>query len=182
MSQPETRDESRPSSDGPLIFDALLTPHRSLPPSGFRWVMFGIAGVLAPMGIYFMTLGAWPVFGFCGLEILLIWLGFRASYISGRAFERLHLTHERLRVEQTDHRGRTRAHDFQPYWLRVELVEPDAGEEDGFGPRELALTSHGRRLIIGHFLTPEERRDLARALETALHRARMPQPTETLLA
>ncbi|WP_188582267.1 DUF2244 domain-containing protein [Tistrella bauzanensis] len=171
-----------PVADQPLIFDALLTPHRSLSHGGFKWVMIALAVVLAPMGLYFLSLGAWPVFGFCGLELLLVWLGFRFSYRTGQAHERLRLTPDNLRIEQTDHHGQTRTHEFQPYWLRVELVEPDAGQEDGFGPQELAITSHGRRLIIGRFLTPSERRDFARALEGALHRARMPQPTRQVLA
>jgi uncharacterized membrane protein len=36
----------------------------------------------------------------------------------------------------------------------------------------LTLVSHGRRLVIGLFLTPQERLELAHALQRALHRYR----------
>src|SRR3546814_13652527 len=50
------------------LFDAILTPHRSLSPTGFLVLMSLVALVGFGIGIAFLTIGAWPVFGFCGLE------------------------------------------------------------------------------------------------------------------
>src|SRR5690606_38230593 len=107
-----------------------------------------------------------PVFGFCGLEVFLIWLCFRLSYRSGRMWERVRLTPAALTVERHLIDGTRQEWSFQPYWLRVVMDDPP--EHDS----RLTLASHGESLAIGGFLTPEERLDLARALRRALAAAR----------
>ena len=52
----------------PKIFSALLTPHRSLGPTGFLILMACLGGLSFVSGIIFVSLGAWPVFGFFGLD------------------------------------------------------------------------------------------------------------------
>src|SRR5690606_21577352 len=146
--------------DGTL-FDAVLTPHRSLSPSGFVVLMSLIAAVGFGIGIAFITIGAWPVFGFCGAEVALIWLCFRLSYRSGRTWERVRLTAESLTVERHQIDGSWHEWRFQPYWLRVLMDDPPQHES------RLVLTSHAESLDIGSFLTPEERLDLAKALRRA---------------
>jgi uncharacterized membrane protein len=149
-----------------VLFDAVLTPHRSLSPRGFA-ILMAAAGLIGfGFGAAFMLLGAWPIFGFCGAEWLLFYYCFRLNYRAARLQERLRLTAEVLTVERLDPRGRVQSWTFQPYWLRVEMDDPpDHGSQ-------LALTSHGRRLTIGSFLSPGERADLARALRTALAAAK----------
>jgi uncharacterized membrane protein len=146
----------------PVLFDAVLTPHRSLSPRGFA-ILMTVAGLIGfGFGAAFMLLGAWPIFGFCGAEWLLFYYCFRLNYRAARLQERLRLTAEALTVERLDPRGRVQSWTFQPYWLRIEMDDPpDHGSQ-------LALTSHGRRLTIGSFLSPVERADLARALRAAL--------------
>lgn len=148
------------------LFDAILTPHRSLSPAGFVVLMSLVALVGFGTGIVFLTIGAWPVFGFCGLEVVLIWLCFRLSYRSARIWERVRLTHATLTVERHLIDGAWHAWTFQPYWLRVQMDDPPQHES------RLVLTSHGESLAIGSFLTPEERLDLAKALRRALAAAR----------
>src|SRR5512143_689515 len=64
----------------PLLFDAILTPYRSLSPRGFA-ILMGIAGVIGfGFGASFIALGAWPIFGFCGAEWLLFYIFFRLNY------------------------------------------------------------------------------------------------------
>jgi uncharacterized membrane protein len=64
--------------------------------------------------------------------------------------------------------GQTRRWVFQPYWVRVQMDDPPRPES------RLTLSSHGRSLAIGSFLTPEERLDVARALSAALAASRRP--------
>ena len=52
------------------IFRALLVPHRSLGRKGFLIVMAAIGGSSFLTGLFFLSLGAWPVFGFFGLDVL----------------------------------------------------------------------------------------------------------------
>jgi len=146
----------------PLLFDAVLTPYRSLSPRGFA-ILMGTAGVIGfGFGAGFIALGAWPIFGFCGAEWLLFYLFFRLNYRAARLQERIRMTPDIVTIERRDPRGRVQSWSFQPYWLRVEMDEPPQHES------QLSLTSHGKRLTIGRFLSPPERQELARALRTAL--------------
>ncbi len=160
-----------PSDKAPLLFDAVLAPHRSLSPRGFCFVMVVACGLNFVLGLAFFLMGAWPVVGFLGLDMLLLWGAFRLSYRSGRLRETLQLSRNSLMVRRTLPSGRAREWRFQPYWLRVEI---DTGPPDR---TRLTLASHGRRLIIGAFLAPDERIELAQALKDALGKLRcLPEP------
>lgn len=144
------------------LFDAILRPHRSLSPTGFIILMSLVATVGFGAGITFLLIGAWPVFGFCGLEVVLLYVCFRLSYRGARIFERVRLTEGRLIVERWGLDGRVRQWSFQPYWLRVTIDDPPEPNSP------LLLSSHGHSLAIGSFLTVAERLELARALRQAL--------------
>ena len=150
----------------PLLFDAVLTPYRSLSPRGFA-ILMGTAGLIGfAFGASFIALGAWPIFGFCGLEWLLFYVFFRLNYRAARCQEHIRMTPDAVTIERKDPRGRVQSWSFQPYWLRVEMDDPPVHES------QLALASHGRRLTIGSFLSPAERHELALALRAALASAR----------
>lgn len=160
-------DEIQPAAASePMLFDAVLYPHRSLGPRAFLLLMACIAGVSFIAGIVFLIAGAWPVFGFLGLDVLLVYWAFMASYRSGRLHEIVRLTPKMLTVERRHPGGRVQSWSFQPYWLRVDIDDPPEHES------QIVLSSHGRSLAIGSFLSPDERGDLARALRRALAQAR----------
>ncbi|MFN4090870.1 MAG: DUF2244 domain-containing protein [Alphaproteobacteria bacterium] len=163
------RRDIRPVGGGdPLIFDAVLYPHRSLSPTGFWIVMSLVAGISFAAGVAAVAIGAWPVFGFFGVDALLLAWCFRRNYWDARLYETVQLTPNALTVRRVLPTGKSRSWTFQPHWLRVELEEPiDNGSQ-------LALASHGYRLAIGAFLSPDEKRDFARALGRALREARAP--------
>jgi len=154
------------ASPRPVIFDAVLTPHRSLGPLGFAALMGFVAAVNIALGIAFALRGAWPIFAFCGLDVLLFHVMFRLNYRSARLFERLRLTADELLVERREADGRHRSWRFPSFWLRVTIDDPP--EHHG----QLVLTSHGRSLAIGTFLTADERLCLAQALRRALRAQR----------
>ena len=147
-------------------FDAVLRPNRSLGARGFVLLMAALAALSFVAGVVFVSVGAWPVFGFLGLDVLLIWLAFRASYRSGRLAETVKLTDEALEVRRVDAYGRGRAWRVPPTWLRVEVA--NVGEHDC----AVTLRSHGEALVLGAFLAPDERKELADALRAALARQR----------
>ena len=148
------------------LFDAVLVPHRSLSPIGFLLVMSLIAAVSFTAGIVFLLQGAWPVFGFFGLDVALVYWAFRASYRSANQYETLRLTEDELAVRRISPSGRVESWSFQPYWLRIHMDEPPNHDS------HLTLNSHGTSLVIGAFLPLEERLELADALRTALARQR----------
>ena len=153
-------------SQPPLYFDAMLTPHRSLSPTGFRLLMTCVCTVSFTAGMAFLLMGAWPVFGFFGLDVLLVYLAFHQSYRSALLTETVQLGKAELVVRRVTPDGKARLWRFQPYWLRLHMDDPPRHDS------QLTLSSHGHHLIIGAFLAPEERGALARALRAALQRRR----------
>src|SRR5580693_5356740 len=90
----------------PALFAARLTPHRSLSRAGFLLLMAVLGGVSFAAGMVFLMLGAWPVFGFFGLDVLLVYWAFRANYRAAAAHEEVTVTASELRVRQVSHRGK----------------------------------------------------------------------------
>ena len=156
-------------ADG-VIFDAVLTPHRSLSPRGFFILMSAIGVVSFTAGLAFFLIGAWPVVGSLGLDVLLIYIAFKANFRHARMYETVTLTRDDLVVQRVSPRGDAQRWRFQPAWLQVLMDDPPAHDS------RLTLRSHGRSLCVGDFLTAEERADFARALKRALARASAPQP------
>jgi uncharacterized membrane protein len=159
-------DAVSPAAPQPFFLDAVLAPHRSLPPSGFIAVMAVFGGISVVAGTIFVLRGAWPVMGFFGIDVALVYLAFRINYRSARRQERIRLAEDALTVERIDVRGARRSWRFQPYWLRVTLEEkPDESNR-------LIISSHGRSLVLGSFLGAGERRSFAATLQDALARWR----------
>jgi len=154
------------ASASTVYLDAVLRPHRSLPPAGFVIVMALLGGVSFVAGMVFVLNGAWPVTGFFGLDVLLVYVAFRINYRSARRSERVRLADEALTVERISVRGERKHWRFEPFWLRVQLEEQDEHSN------RLLLTSHGRSLTIASFLGAEERRQFAQRLKDALARWR----------
>ncbi|MBV9199499.1 MAG: DUF2244 domain-containing protein [Alphaproteobacteria bacterium] len=148
------------------FFERVLLPHRSLGLRNFRLLM-GILGLISlAAGAGFVAVGAWPVFGFFGLDVGLIYLAFRVSYRSARQSETIRLADDAFTVERISVRGERRNWRFQPFWLRVILEErPDESNR-------LLVASHGRSLVIGEFVPPATRRELAATIRDALRRWR----------
>lgn len=159
---------SAPAPVAAPLLDVVVYPHRSLGPTGFLVLMAMLCGFSFAIGMVFYLSGAWPVVGFLGLDVLIVYVAFRQNYRAARAYESVRLTPGTLEVTKVDARGRGRRISFQPYWLTVDMDDPPRRHS------RLTLRSHGRHLEIGRFLTPDEKLDLARALRRALDSARQP--------
>jgi uncharacterized membrane protein len=148
----------------PLLFTATLLPHRSLSRKSFAILMVAISAVSFVSGVIFVAMGAWPVTGFFGLDVLLCYAAFRLNYRAGRLCEKIDLAEQELRVTRLFPSGKAESWSFNPYWVRL-----DHRQEENT-PGELSLSSHGRTLIFGAFLSPGEKESLAAALGAALAR------------
>lgn len=147
-------------------FEAVLYPNSSLGQTGFIVLMAALSSISAGIGLAFALIGAWPVAGFLGLDIVLLYVAFRVC--RRRALEREHIVLDRdgLHVRRVAPDGATQHWRFEPCWVRIHMDDP---------PRRnswLTLASHGQRLRIGACLTPEERLDLARTLRCILQKYR----------
>lgn len=162
--------EPAPKKQGPGTFNAVLFPYRSLSPTGFL-ILMSLVGVTSFMlGLLFAFMGAWPVVIFFALDVVLIYVAFKLNYRSGREYETVELDPLQLVLTRVDPAGVRQRFDFNTYWVRVNLFEERGGRTS------MSLSSHGREIPFGRFLTDDERRDFATALHNALLVARSVPP------
>src|SRR5882672_9288685 len=135
-------------------FSTLLRPHRSLSAEGFKWLMRGAIAANLLIGVPMFILGAWPVLGFMGADIWLLWWMFQRNYVDARRSETLTLTDRELIVDRIAPDGEREQHRLEAYWLRIE---------------------QGERLVVGRFLSPGERHDVGERLKAALADVRSPR-------
>src|SRR5436305_15107401 len=159
----------------PALFSALLTPHRSLSRTGFFVVIGLIAGISFVGGIVFFIAGAWPVIGFLGLDVALVYWAFRANYLAAAAYEEVTVTPSELRVKTVSARGKVAEWSLNPLWVRLER---ETHEE--YGLLRLFLVSHGRRLAVASVLGPAEKETFRAAPLAAIGEAKR-GPTRTFI-
>ena len=126
--------------------------------------MLAIGGCGVMIGTVFFLAGAWPVAGFCGLEIALVYTAFRLNFRDGRRAEELRLTRAGLDITRIPPRGERRVERLEPAWLTVEMDDPPRHDS------RLMVRHHARKLEIGGFLLPHEKLEVAEALRAALAR------------
>ena len=149
------------------LFSAILTPHRSLTGVGFLAVMLAIGGISFASGILFLILGAWPVTGFLGLDVALVYWAFRANYRAANAYEEVTVTSSELKLRKVSHRGKIVEWSLNPLWVKL-----DREVDEEFGTAGLFLVSRGRRLPVAGFLAPAEKDSFAAALGAAIGEAK----------
>ncbi|WP_300542695.1 DUF2244 domain-containing protein [Maricaulis sp.] len=152
--------------DGPVFMEAELAPNRSLPNPAFTALMIAIAIVSFSAGILFVTIGAWPVTPFFGLDAFLVWLAFRISYRDGRAREWVRVDARDIDVVRQHPTGHKRRYRLPTAWVKLRLIDPAEHHA------QVALTAHGRSLVLASFLSPPERAEFAQALGRAIDAAR----------
>jgi uncharacterized membrane protein len=150
-------------------FEAVIVPHRSLSPRALWALAAAIAALCCVTTGLAIWNGAWPVAGFAAVELLLAVILFRMNLRAARAAELVLLTESGLRIVRADANGRRRELTLSPQWLNVRLVE-----RPGRVPL-LALAARGVNEEIGCCLGAGEKRELAAALDAALHRWRNPR-------
>ena len=167
-----------PSDDTPLapkprwLEQMTIWPHRSLSPKGFAIVMGVLAGFLFLIGLGFFLAGAWPVIGFLGLELLVVWGAFKLNYRAARHREIIHTTAEELMVESQNPAGKWAQKSFPIGWLRVSLSPPKSPPMKSRDQQKVILSSHGEQAEVGKYLHPAEKAELSRELDSMIDRAR----------
>ena len=160
-------EQSYGASDNSPRFSAVLLPHRSLSPQGFAILMSVMTLVCLSVGMWFFLIGAWPVLGFMGLDVLILYLAFKANYRDGKTYETVELTSDHLSITHHPLRGPEKIWQFNPYWVKLNLRER-RGQ-----CCLLEASSHGRKLVFAHFLSDDEKRDFMRSLNGALSKLRI---------
>ncbi len=149
------------------FFNAVLTPHRSMGRRGFGVLMGFLVAFWLGLGSLFLALGAWPIFGFLGLDVLAIWLAFRWNYRAARAHELVSISRLSLDIRKVAPSGRAEDFRFNPFWTRFHV-----SRHDEIGITGMKVEGEGRTVGIGSFLNPDDRESFATAFGRALATAR----------
>jgi len=149
------------------FFTAVLTPYRSLGPNGFLILMCIFGAVCFVSGLLFLRIGAWPVFGFFGLDVALLWFAFRMNYRSAKTFEEVVVSRSEIAIRKVGPGRRYQEFRFNPVWVRLTV---DRLEDEGVV--KISLISRGETVDLGNFLNPEDRTSFAGAMANALATAK----------
>lgn len=149
------------------FFQALLTPHRSLGRTGFMILMGALLFGWTVTGIFMISRGAWPVFGFFGLDVFALYIAFRLNYRAARAREEVSVSRTALDILKVAPSGKSVFHRFNPFWTQFSV-----SRHDEIGITRMAVQAQGRNVTIGSFLNPDDRESFAVAFARALARAK----------
>jgi uncharacterized membrane protein len=117
-----------------LVFSARLHPNHSLSRNGRFFVLAGTVLVGVFISIPLSLLGAWPVIGFYGLDIMALYIAFRVCNARALDYEELILTEVELLFRKVSHKGSNREWRFNAFWVRLQREE-----HKEFGLQRLAL-------------------------------------------
>jgi uncharacterized membrane protein len=154
------------AADKPF-FHALLTPHRSLGRTGFTILMVSLLFGWTVTGIIMISHGAWPIFGFFGLDVLALYVAFRLNYRAARAHEEVTVSRTALDIRKVAPSGKAETHHFNPFWARFAIAR-----HDEIGITRMAVEAQGQAVPIGSFLNPDDRESFAVAFSRALAKAK----------
>jgi uncharacterized membrane protein len=149
------------------VFSARIHPQRSMTPRGVALVLLLAGSVSAMISLPFVIMGAWPIAGFFGLDVFLLWLAFRVQAREANAYEEILVTRPHMLIRDVSARGRVREARFNPYWVRLKR---DVHAE--WGVERLSLEEGRRSLEIARHLGRGEKAKFATALQKGLSDAR----------
>ena len=155
-----------------------IWPYRSLSRRGFAMVMMALGLLAFTIGLGFFLMGAWPVVGFLGLELLVVWIAFKMNYRAARRRQHLTATSQHLTIENVSPTGDTQTTEMPTAWAQVELTPRDEPEMRARQRQKVIVRSHGRTTEIGGFLHPVETPKLAREVRRMISKAREAALTE----
>lgn len=149
-----------------IYMDAVLVPNQSLSPKAVALVMAGIGALSFISGLAFYAVGAWPVIGFFGLDLLGLYVAFRWINRQQRQQTRITITADTIRIHHFAADNSEKTAEIPSAFARVELDTPVTHNS-------WLRIEHGQTAwVIGRFLTPKERGSLAKTLRAALANAR----------
>lgn len=163
MIMTKANDQPFPEDGEPTVFATVMAPHRSLSARGFLIFMLAIGGLSLASGFYFLSLGAWPIFGFFGLDVVLLYFAFRANFRAAAAREYIRVTPSLVQVRQVSARGEAKEARMNPFFTRLKRRDMEE-----IGTLDLSLVSRERQVPVGIHLGPWQKAELADDLGDAL--------------
>ena len=145
-----------------ILYKITLYPYRSLNKTGFFLLMLALGLISFTAGVIFMLKGAWPVFGFFGLDVLLVYIFFKINFKSGKKKEVIILTKNKLIIKIYNSEKTFKIFKLDSSWLKINLIKLKNHTS------KLQISSKNKSIIIGSFLRYHEKIDVIYSLEKAL--------------
>lgn len=149
------------------VFEAVLSPYRSLGRTGLKVVLVFTSATTLLQVVFFTLAGAWPIIGFFGLDLALLFGAFWLNYRSGRAREFISISRTNLAIRKVTPSGRIRDFRFNPFWARFIVAR-----HEEIGITGMKVSGEGRATEIGSFLNPLDKESFAHAFSGALATAK----------
>ena len=134
----------------------------SVTPAQLGWLYASLCVVTLGIGTFFWFQGAVLILPFAWLELAAVGAAFVVYARHAADREHILLSGRRLVVE-LEHAGRLQRAEFNRDWVRVEPAVDDLSL--------IEVSGQGRRVIVGRYLRPELRPQLAREIRRALREA-----------
>ncbi len=145
-----------------IFLNITLLPYRSLSKKGFKNLIFIVSFVFFSIGVFFWYIGAWPVFGFLGLDVFLLYYAFKINYKSGEIFETIKIIKENLLITRNFPSGKKQIWNLEPYWTKVEMLSPARHQHN------LVIKSKNKVVLLGSFLNYDDKKKIFKQIESAL--------------
>ena len=139
-----------------------LEPSKSLRPGGANLILVILGGFGLVISGSFMVFGAWPVFGFMALDVLLIYIGFQAQYRRSNRGQEITISNDKIEIKYFKGGVCVKTILLNKYWAKLEQF-------NCFNRRsKLMFSSHGKFSEIGEFLSLKEKQKLVADLKPLL--------------
>lgn len=149
------------------LFSAQLTPHRSLGPRGVAIVTALCLVFAALPGLSMVSLGLWPIAALMMLTVLATGVALFMSLRQGKRQEQLTVWADQIEWVATDVNGARTLRRFDPKNIRL-VLDRDHDEKT----TAIRLRAGKDELEVGTFLNPDDKASFAKALGSALRKAR----------
>ena len=146
------------------LYSITLKPYRSLSKIGFILLMVVLCTFCFVTGIMFIKIGAWPVFGFFGLDVFLVYVFFKLSFKSGEEFEVINLTKKKLIIKKYKEKKIIKTYILDANWVKIQIQNPLEHSS------KLQISSKNKSIIIGSFLRLDEKIEVLQNIENALRK------------
>ena len=134
----------------------------SVTPAQLGWLYASLCVVTLAIGTLFWAQGAVLILPFAWLELAAVGVAFLLYARHAADREHISLSGQRLVVE-LENAGRLERAEFNREWVRVEPALDDGSL--------IEVSGQGRRVIVGRYMRPELRPQLAREIRRALREA-----------
>ena len=150
------------------IFYKRLSPQNSLTSAGAKILLLGFSGCGLFISVGFILSGAWPVFGFMVVDIVLLCFALRLIFKKASFAQEITITNQSIKVKFFNGKTCWKTVSFNPYWTMVDFSI--------FRNQKsiLVFRSRGQFMEIAEFMGLKDKRRLAEfgILKVLLPRAR----------